>query len=56
MPVPKLRKPPLPHDKSLYHCEDDAIIHRVIDLRLRLVFSLTGSQWIATDLRSRDDK
>ncbi len=46
---------------TLCHCEEgtkvtDAAIHRVSHERVRLVSSLTGSQWIATGLRPRDDK
>ena len=46
---------------TLCHCEEgtkvtDAAIHRVSSERVRLVSSLTGSQWIATGLRPRDDK
>ncbi len=35
---------------------DDAAIHRISRETIRLVCSLTGSQWIATGLRPRDDK
>ena len=49
----------LQHD--LCHCEeraerDDAAIHRVSREANGFVYSLTGSQWIATGLRPRDDK
>ncbi|MDC3335968.1 hypothetical protein OAV71_05615 [Opitutales bacterium] len=47
------------HD--LCHCEErtqvtDAAIHRVSRKANGFVYSLTGSQWIATGLRPRDDK
>ena len=35
---------------------NDAAIHRVSRGGVRLVSSLAGAQWIATDLRPRDDK
>ncbi len=35
---------------------DDAAIHRVLMDASGVVSSLTGSQWIATGFRPRDDK
>ena len=45
----------------LCHCEEgtqvtDAAIHRISRKANGFVSSLTGSQWIATGLRPRDDK
>ena len=34
----------------------DAAIHRILRKANGFVYSLTGSQWIATGLRPRDDK
>jgi len=46
---------------TLCHCEEgtkvtDAAIHHVMKEAGGYVSSLTGSQWIATGIRPRDDK
>ena len=46
---------------TLCHCEEgtkvtDAAIHRVSHNAVGVVSSLTGSHWIATGKRPRDDK